>query len=89
MPSQHDNEEERNERIDLFLRERRAQVEQVADRSDKPKRMATAIHRQRIAHRPDGSSRDPKPPADSGVTPPPGSLAKVRMPRGRRPFRGG
>jgi hypothetical protein len=59
MPSQHDNEEERNERIDLFLRERRAHVQQAADSIGKPKRMA-AMQRQRIGHRPDGSSRDPK-----------------------------
>ena len=60
MPSQHDNEAERNERIDLLLRERRAQMEQPAVRTDKQKRMASATHRQRIGHRTDGSSRDPK-----------------------------
>lgn len=60
MPSQHDNEEERNERVDLFLRERRAEVEQLADRSDKRKRMATAINQQRIGHAPGGASGDPK-----------------------------
>jgi len=60
MPSQHDNEEERNERIDLFLRERRAQIEQPPDRSGARKRMASAMHRQRTGQRPDGSSRDPK-----------------------------
>jgi hypothetical protein len=61
MPSQHDNEEERNERIDLFLRERRAQIEQPPDRSGERKRMASAMHCQRTGQqRSDGSSRDPK-----------------------------
>jgi len=60
MPSQRDNEEERNERIDLLLRERRAQMEQPALRTGKQKRMASATLPRRIGHRTDGSSRDPK-----------------------------
>jgi len=60
MPSQDDNEEERNERIDLFLRERRAEIEHAADCAGKPKRMASAIHRQPIMPRPDGSPRGRK-----------------------------
>jgi len=61
MPSKCDNDEERNERIDLLLRERRAHIEQAADRAaGTRKRMASATPRRRIEGRPDGPSPDPK-----------------------------
>jgi hypothetical protein len=61
MPSKRDNDEERNERIDLLLRERRAHIEQAAARAaNTRKRMASATPRRRIEGRPDGSSPDPK-----------------------------
>jgi hypothetical protein len=61
MPSKRDNDEERNERIDLLLRERRVHIEQAADRAAGPrKRMASAAPRRRIEGPPDGSSPDPK-----------------------------
>jgi hypothetical protein len=63
MPSPRDSDDERNERIDLFLRERRARVEQAADRvAGKRKRMASATLRLGNERRPDGSSPDPKRP---------------------------
>jgi len=60
MSSQQDNEDERNERIDLFLRERRAQTEQAEDRTGKHKRMASAMYRQRITRPPGGPAREPR-----------------------------
>ena len=61
MPTQRDNDEERDERIDLLLRERRAHVERAADRTGgKRKRMANATPRRGRERRPDGSSSDPE-----------------------------
>ena len=60
MPTQRDNDEERNERIDLFLRGRRASVEPAIDRTAATrKRMASATPRGRRDRRPDESLPDP------------------------------
>ena len=60
MPTQRDNDEERNERIDLFLRDRSATVEPEIDRkSATSKRMASATPRGRRDRRPDESLPDP------------------------------
>jgi hypothetical protein len=61
MPTQRENDDERNERIDLFLRERREHIEQGAARlAGTRKRMASATARPSIERRPDGASPDPK-----------------------------
>ena len=60
MPTQRDNDEERNERIELFLRERPAHVAQITDRTaGTRKRMASAPPPLRRERRPDKSSPDP------------------------------
>jgi|1186.fasta_scaffold1249954_1 hypothetical protein len=61
MASKRDNDEERNERIDLSLPERRADIDQAADRAaGARKRMASAMPRRRIEGRLDRPSPDPK-----------------------------
>jgi hypothetical protein len=62
MPSQRDNDDERNARIELILRERRARLEQSSKSADRavaaPKRMAKAAHRPH--HASSESARKPR-----------------------------